>query len=297
MTTVGEPIQPEAWLWYYKVHRRRGRRHRRHLVADRDGRAPHHEPAGPRRHETRQRGQGPCQASARYLRRQRRAHRTASSGQAGNLVIEDPWPGMLQTVYGNDERFIEEYWQDFSDTDSDDRTTGCTRPATAPSTARTTTSAMLRTARRRDERRRPPPRDDGTRIRRRRGRRRRRSRRRARGRSREGEVPDVYVVLRDGIEESDAVRSRIVEAVEDEIGKFARPANVIMFCDDLPKTRSARSCAVCWRTFPTTRNSVTRRRSRIRASQRRSATGCAGTDSSGCNCLPTFGVTGAVERR
>jgi len=54
-----------------------------------------------------------------------------------------------------------------------------------------------------------------------------------------GEVPDVYVVLRDGIEESDAVRSRIVEAVEDEIGKFARPANV-MFCDDLPKTRSGK---------------------------------------------------------
>jgi acetyl-CoA synthetase len=54
-----------------------------------------------------------------------------------------------------------------------------------------------------------------------------------------GEVPDVYVVVRDGVEPSDEVRDRIVAAVEDEIGKFARPANV-MFVSDLPKTRSGK---------------------------------------------------------
>ena len=54
-----------------------------------------------------------------------------------------------------------------------------------------------------------------------------------------GAVPDVYVVLREGVEASDAVRDRIVTAVEEEIGKFARPANVV-FVDDLPKTRSGK---------------------------------------------------------
>ena len=54
-----------------------------------------------------------------------------------------------------------------------------------------------------------------------------------------GEVPDVYVVLREGIEPTDDVRASIIEAVEDEIGAFARPAN-IRFVDDLPKTRSGK---------------------------------------------------------
>jgi acetyl-CoA synthetase len=54
-----------------------------------------------------------------------------------------------------------------------------------------------------------------------------------------GEVPDAYVTLREGIEPSGAVRERIVTAVEEEIGKFARPANVV-FVDDLPKTRSGK---------------------------------------------------------
>jgi acetyl-CoA synthetase len=41
------------------------------------------------------------------------------------------------------------------------------------------------------------------------------------------------------VEPSDAVRQDIIEAVEEEIGPFARPANVI-FVDDLPKTRSGK---------------------------------------------------------
>ena len=36
--SVGEPINPKAWLWYYKVDRRRALPDRRHLVADRDRR-------------------------------------------------------------------------------------------------------------------------------------------------------------------------------------------------------------------------------------------------------------------
>jgi len=54
-----------------------------------------------------------------------------------------------------------------------------------------------------------------------------------------GHVPDVYVILRDGVEPSEEVREAIIGAVEEEIGPFARPSNVI-FVDDLPKTRSGK---------------------------------------------------------
>ncbi|PSP55149.1 acetate--CoA ligase, partial [Halobacteriales archaeon QS_1_67_19] len=42
------------------------------------------------------------------------------AGDAGYLTVQKPWPGMLRTLYKNDERFIDEYWAEYSDTDSDD---------------------------------------------------------------------------------------------------------------------------------------------------------------------------------
>jgi hypothetical protein len=48
--TVGEPINPEAWMWYQRAHRRRALPHRRHVVADRDGRD--HDDAAARRRPT-----------------------------------------------------------------------------------------------------------------------------------------------------------------------------------------------------------------------------------------------------
>ena len=36
--SVGEPINPEAWMWYHRVIGKRALPHRRHLVADRDRR-------------------------------------------------------------------------------------------------------------------------------------------------------------------------------------------------------------------------------------------------------------------
>jgi len=61
----------------------------------------------------------------------------------------------------------------------------------------------------------------------------------ARQDAQKGNVPDVYVTPREGAEPSDALRESIITAVEEEIGPFARPANVV-FVDDLPKTRSGK---------------------------------------------------------
>ena len=65
MTTVGEPIEPEAWRWYHEVGRQGRGGHRRHLVADRDRRLPDHDQAGARSDEAGQRRP----AGARHLSR------------------------------------------------------------------------------------------------------------------------------------------------------------------------------------------------------------------------------------
>jgi acetyl-CoA synthetase len=36
-------------------------------------------------------------------------------GTEGKLVIKRPWPSMLRTVYGDPDRYIKQYWSDFSD--------------------------------------------------------------------------------------------------------------------------------------------------------------------------------------
>ena len=53
--SVGEPINPEAWMWYHRVIGKETMPHRGHLVADRDRRHPDHGVAGRAHVETRQR--------------------------------------------------------------------------------------------------------------------------------------------------------------------------------------------------------------------------------------------------
>jgi acetyl-CoA synthetase len=38
------------------------------------------------------------------------------NGEGGYLVLKEPWPAMLRTLWGDDERFIETYWSRFKDT-------------------------------------------------------------------------------------------------------------------------------------------------------------------------------------
>jgi acetyl-CoA synthetase len=238
MTTVGEPIQPEAWLWYY-TH-----------IGDEDAvivdtwwqteTGGHLITNLPALDDMKPGSAGkPCPGIRPALVDDEGNELEEAAGKAGNLIIERPWPSMLQTVYGNPERFISTYWEDFSDTDSDDwrdwnykagdgavhaedgywrilgrlddvmnlagHRLGTMELESAVAEVEAVAEAAVA----------------------------------AREDAEKGEVPDVYVVLREGIEQSESVRQDIIEAVEDEIGAFARPANV-MFVDDLPKTRSGK---------------------------------------------------------
>ena len=81
--TVGEPINPKAWLWYHKVIGQRALPDRRHLVADRDRRDHGHDAPGRagreagRRRARRSRA-SPCACSTTRARRSRTASRACS---------------------------------------------------------------------------------------------------------------------------------------------------------------------------------------------------------------------------
>jgi len=238
MTTVGEPIQPEAWLWYYEhigdgdaviVDTWWQTETGGHLITNLPALADMKPGSAGRA----------CPGIQPAIYDDNGDPVDPASGRAGNLVIERPWPGMLQTVYGNDERFIEEYWSRFSDTSSADWTDWAYEAGDGAVHER---DGYVRVLGRLDDVMNVAGHRLGTMelesavaevvevaeaaV-------------AAREDPQKGEVPDAYVTVREGVEESDAVREKVIEAVEDEIGAFARPSNVI-FVDDLPKTRSGK---------------------------------------------------------
>jgi acetyl-CoA synthetase len=109
--TVGEPINPEAWMWYHRV-----------IGAERcpivdtwwqteTGAAmmapvPGVTPTKP----------GSCTKPlpgifADIVDEEGRPVKTPDAG--GYLVIKRPWPSMLRTIWGDNERYIKTYWEKF----------------------------------------------------------------------------------------------------------------------------------------------------------------------------------------
>ena len=157
-----------------------------------------------------------------------------SPGEAGYVTVNKPWPGMLRTLYKNDERFLNEYWQEYSDEDEwvyfpedgakidddgyitilgrvDDviNVSGHRLGTMEVESAIVGVEGVAEAA--------------------------------VVGGDHElkGEAVYAYVILEDGYEESEEMSDRIVEGVEDAIGPIARPEKVI-FTPELPKTRSGK---------------------------------------------------------
>ncbi len=115
--TVGEPINPRAWKWYYK-----------HIG---DEECPivdtwwQTETGGmmittlPGINTMKPGSAGPPLPGidARVVDAQAEE---VDAGQAGYVTVNNPWPGMLRTLYDNDERFLSEYWQEYSDEEADE---------------------------------------------------------------------------------------------------------------------------------------------------------------------------------
>ena len=108
--SVGEPINPDVWLWYYdKIGKSRcpvldtwwQTETGGIMIAPIAGATP----------------MKPGSASFPFpgvVPAVLRDDGTeAPAGEPGNLVIKEPWPGMLSTVWQNHERYIETYWSMF----------------------------------------------------------------------------------------------------------------------------------------------------------------------------------------
>ena len=158
------------------------------------------------------------------------------AGRAGYLTVNRPWPGMLRTLYRNDERFVEEYWETYSDPDKGEWVYFPEDGAKIDDDGYITVLGRV---------------DDVLNV----------SGHRLGTMEIEsaivgvegvaeaavvggdhevtGEAVYAYVILEDGYEGTDEMRDRIVEGVEDAIGPIARPEAVV-FTPELPKTRSGK---------------------------------------------------------
>ncbi len=106
--TVGEPINPAAWKWYYEVVGQK-----RCPVVDTWWQTetgsilitplPGATPAKP--------GSATLPLPGVAARVVRTDGTPVKPGETGYLVIERPWPSMLRTIFGDDERFKRDYWQ------------------------------------------------------------------------------------------------------------------------------------------------------------------------------------------
>ncbi len=158
------------------------------------------------------------------------------AGRAGYLVVNKPWPGMLRTLYKNDERFINEYWDEYSIPERDEWVYFPEDGAKLDEDGYITVLGRV---------------DDVINV----------SGHRLGTMEIEsaivgvegvaeaavvggehemkGEAVYAYVITEDGYEGGADLRDEIVGAVEEAIGPIARPEAVV-FTHELPKTRSGK---------------------------------------------------------
>ncbi len=225
--TVGEPINPEAWMWYRRV-----------IGGDR---CPvvdtwwQTETGGimistlPGVHETKPGSAGVPLFGVDAAVVDSDGNEVAPN-QGGYLVVKRPWPGMLRTVYGDDDRYRNQYWGEvphvyFSgdgarrDEDGYFWIMGRVDDVVNVSGHRLGTmeieSALVS----------HPKVAEAAVV----------------GRPDElrGQAIVAFVTLEQGFEPSDDLRNELKRHVVGEIGAIARPEE-IRFADSLPKTRSGK---------------------------------------------------------
>ncbi len=107
--SVGEPINPEAWMWYHRVIGKE-----RCPIVDTWWQTetgailitpiPGAIPTKP--------GSATLPFPGIVPDIQTKEGVSVGPNQGGYLVITQPWPSMLRTIYGDPERFVKQYWSD-----------------------------------------------------------------------------------------------------------------------------------------------------------------------------------------
>lgn len=224
--SVGEPINPEAWMWYWKYI---GREHCPIMDTWWQTETGAHV-ISPLPITTLKPGSItrplPGYAADIYGT----DGKPVAAGVGGRLVLLNPWPSMMRGLYKDPERYVETYWSEYPDTylagdiarkDEDGyfwiqgrfddvlnvsghRIGSAEVESALVSHPKVAEAAVV-------------------------------------GKPHEikGESITAFVVLSAGIESDDELRAEIREHVAKEIGKIARPGEV-WFVGDVPKTRSGK---------------------------------------------------------
>jgi acetyl-CoA synthetase len=109
--SVGEPINPEAWRWYHKViGKERCPIMDTWWQTETGGFMITPVPSLPLK---------PGSATLGFpgidVDVVDDEGNSCGPNEDGNLVIKQPWPGMLRTVYGDPDRYIDQYWSQYSE--------------------------------------------------------------------------------------------------------------------------------------------------------------------------------------
>ncbi|MBI4460420.1 MAG: AMP-binding protein, partial [Acidobacteria bacterium] len=239
MTTVGEPIEPQSWRWYHEVVGKREA-----VIVDTWWQTenggflcstkPALDPMKPG-----SAGPGVLGVYPTIIDEHGKEV-TRGSGKAGNICIRNPWPGIMQTVWGDNDRFVRQYYEKYcKNKNSKDWRDW---PYFAADGAVLAADGYYRILGRVDDVINVAGHRLGTKelesacltvtevaeaavvpvvdeIR--------------------GRMPVVYVALKPGVTDGKRVEGEIVTTLETMIGKFARP-KAVHIVPDLPKTRSGK---------------------------------------------------------
>ncbi|MBA3037254.1 MAG: acetate--CoA ligase [Desulfobacterium sp.] len=239
MTSVGEPIEPEVWKWYYNVVGKG-----KAVIVDTWWQTetggflcstlPAIKPMKPG-------SAGPGMPGIYPIIYDEEGNvLPKGAGKAGNLCILNPWPGAFQTIWGNRDRYVSTYyakycknkdskdWRDWPYVSGDAaveapdgyyRILGRMDDVINVSGHRLGTkeleSAAL-TVFEVAEAAVVPVNDEI-----------------------KGKVPDLYIALKSGFRQNDELEKKISDALSSEIGPIAKPRKV-WIVPDMPKTRSGK---------------------------------------------------------
>jgi acetyl-CoA synthetase len=239
MTTVGEPIEPEVWRWYY------------HVVGKGEAAIVdtwwQTETGGflcstmPALHGMKPGSAGPAMPGVHPVIYDEDGNELESgSNKAGNICIRNPWPGAFQTIWGDRDRYVSTYYEKYNkDPNSKDwrdwpyltgdaamqapdgyyrilgRIDDVINVAGHRLGTKELESACL-TVTEVAEASVVPMADEL-----------------------KGRVPVIYVSLKPGFTPNDGIQEKVVDSIETTIGKIARPKHVYIV-PDMPKTRSGK---------------------------------------------------------
>ena len=239
MTTVGEPIEPDVWRWYYNVVGKQEA-----VIVDTWWQT---ENGGflcstkPALNPMKPGSTGPGVPGMYPVILDEDGNEVpAGSGRAGNICIRNPWPGIFQTIWGDPERYLATYyrkycknpkskdWRDWpyfcndgamQAADGYYRILGRVDDVINVAGHRLGTKELESACLTVDEVAEAAvvPVVDELR----------------------GRVPEIYIALKPGLTPGKSIEDKIVQAIETAIGKIARPKGV-RIVPDMPKTRSGK---------------------------------------------------------